>query len=119
MYSTGDRKTSPGTIFPWKMAEDNPVRLWWGIAFEYGRGEMRSYSAGGKLPESTGDKLPAGEMIQTFLGKLLRLDWGSAPLVVRYSVGAQSYTKTVREACSECLCPPLGNVAILSYSVGS
>ena len=36
-------------------------------------GEMRSYSAGGKLPESTGDKLPksTGEIDSTLLGRLL------------------------------------------------
>ena len=28
--SAGDRKTSPGTIFPWQLAEDNPVISWWG-----------------------------------------------------------------------------------------
>ena len=46
-------------------------------------GEMRSYSAGDKLPESTGDKLPesTGEDDSTLLGKLLDctgewLHWG-------------------------------------------
>ena len=45
-----------------------------------------------KLPESTGDKLPesTGEIDSTFLGKLLILDWGMAPLVVRYTAGEQS-----------------------------
>ena len=28
--SAGDRKTSPRTIFPWSLAEDNPVISWWG-----------------------------------------------------------------------------------------
>ena len=31
----------------------------------------------GKPPESTGDKLPNGEIDSTFLGRLLRLYWGS------------------------------------------
>ena len=62
---------------------------------------MHSYSAGDKLPESTGDKLPesTGEMDSTFLGKLLRWDWGMAPLDVWYSAGEQSYIKTARDAC--------------------
>ena len=40
-------------------------------------GKRRSYSTGDKLPESTGDKLPTGETDSTFLGRLLRLHWGS------------------------------------------
>ena len=28
MNSAGDRKTSSGTIFPWQLAEDNPVISW-------------------------------------------------------------------------------------------
>ena len=41
---------------------------------------MRSCSAGDKLPESTGDKLPAGEMDSNFLGEILNYDglsWGN------------------------------------------
>ena len=74
----GDRKTSPGTIFPWQLAEDNPVISWWGNNLWIKPGE-HSHSAGNKLPESTGDKLPesAGEIGSTFLGILFRLDWGS------------------------------------------
>ena len=30
MNSAGGGKTSPGTIFPWLLAEDNPVISWWG-----------------------------------------------------------------------------------------
>ena len=30
MNSAGDRKISPGAIFPWQLAEDNPVISWWG-----------------------------------------------------------------------------------------
>ena len=70
MNSTGDRKTSPGTIFPWQLAEDNPVISWWGNNFLNKAGE-RSYSAGDKLPESTGDKL------QDLLGRLIPLPWGN------------------------------------------
>ena len=72
MNSAGDRKTSPRTIFPWQLAEDNPVIPWWGNNLPNKAGG-RSYYAGGKLPESTGDKLPAGDMDSTFLGKFL--DW--------------------------------------------
>ena len=53
-------------------------------------GEARSYSARDKLPESTGDKLLIGEIDSTLLGKLFRLDWGMAPLDVRYTAGEQS-----------------------------
>ena len=58
-----------------------------------------SGSAGDELPESTRDKLPAGEMDSTFLGKLL--DWTFpgkflictgevAPLNALYTAGEQS-----------------------------
>ena len=64
-------------------------------------GERCMYYTGDKLPESTGDKLPksTGEYDSTLLGKLFRLDWGMAPLDVRYSAGEQSYIKTVGDAC--------------------
>ena len=59
------------------------------------------YSAGDKLPESTGDKL------QNLLGRLIQLSWGNfwtvlgevAPLGCLYSTGEQSYTKTAGDAC--------------------
>ena len=35
----GIERTSLGTIFPLQLAEDNPVRLWWGITFEFGWGD--------------------------------------------------------------------------------
>ena len=40
----------------------------------------RSYSAGDKFLESTGDQLPAGEMDSTFLGNWIGLSWGSIEL---------------------------------------
>ena len=43
-------------------------------------GETRSCSAGDKLSESTGDKLPTGEINSTFLGKLLDCTGEVAPL---------------------------------------
>ena len=36
----GKETTSLGTIFQLQFAEDNPVRLWWGITFEHGRGAI-------------------------------------------------------------------------------
>ena len=45
--------------------------------------ETRSCSAGRKFPESTGDKLPAGEIDSTFLGKLL--DWTLLGKFLRYT----------------------------------
>ena len=63
-------------------------------------GEMRSYSAGDKLPESTGDKL------QNLLGIWIPLSWGNfglywgmVPLGCLYSAGEQSYIKTAGDAC--------------------
>ena len=60
----------PRTIFPWLLAEDNPVISWWGNnLLNKAGGRVRAF-AGDKLPESTGDKLTAGEMDSTFLGEL-------------------------------------------------
>ena len=64
-------------------------------------GETRSYSAGDKLPESTGDKL------QDLLGIWIPLSWGNFSDYtgerfywgVWYSAGEQSYIKTTGDAC--------------------
>ena len=64
-------------------------------------GEMRSYSAGDKLPESTGDKL------QNRLGRMIQLSWGNFSDCtgewlhqgVLYSAGEQSDIKAVGDAC--------------------
>ena len=53
---SGKERTSLGMIFQLQLAEDNPVRLLWGITLNKTR-ERRPYSVGGKLLESTGDKL--------------------------------------------------------------
>ena len=50
-------------------------------------GGARSCYAGDKLPESTGDKLPAGEMDSTFLGRLLGCTGEVTPLDVRIPPG--------------------------------
>ena len=59
----GIERTSLRMIFPLQFAEDNLVRFWWGITSEFGRGEMHLYSAGDKLPESTGE--------------VIQLSWGN------------------------------------------
>ena len=57
MNSAGDGKNLPGTIFPWFLAEDNPViSPCEEITLNKTR-ERRPYSAGDKLPKSTGDQL--------------------------------------------------------------
>ena len=71
MNSTGDGKISPGTIFPWQLAEDNPVISWWGNNLLNKSGGERSYYAGDKLPEYT------GEMLQDLLGIWIPLSWGN------------------------------------------
>ena len=71
----GIERTSLGVIFQLHLAEDNPVRLLWGVTSEYGWGE-HLYSAGDKLPKST------GEDDSTLAGKLFKLRWGMAPLGV-------------------------------------
>ena len=62
-------------------------------------GATRSCSVGDKLSESTGDKLPTGEIDSTLLGRLFGLYWGVAPLGCLYSAGEQSYIKTAGDAC--------------------
>ena len=72
------------------------------------------YSAGDKLPESTGDNdsIPLGKLFQTVLGKYL-LHWG-----ILYSSGEHSYTplrniKTVGDTlilAGEYSYTPLGNI---------
>ena len=64
-------------------------------------GEMRSYSAGDKLPESTGDKLleSTGEDDSTLLGNLLRTALGNDFTGCLYSAREQSYIKTAGDAC--------------------
>ena len=82
MNSAGDKKTSPRTIFPWQLDEDNPVISRWGNNLLNKAGEMLSYSAGDKLQESTGDKLPesTGEMVQLSWGNFWTVLGGMAPL---------------------------------------
>ena len=62
-------------------------------------GETCLCSAGDKIPESTGDKLPTGGIDSTLLGKLLNCTGEVAPLVCLYSAGEQSYIKTAGDAC--------------------
>ena len=72
-------------------------------------GEMHLYSVGDELPESTGDKLPTGDIDSTLLGKL----WtalGSGFTGCLYSSGEQSYIKTVGDAC-------LGTICILRWGI--
>ena len=74
----GDKKTSSRTIFPWLLAEDNPVISCYGNNSLNQAGTTRSCSAGEKLPESTGDKLPVGEMNSNFPGEILiGVSWGT------------------------------------------
>ena len=78
-------------------------------------GEMRSYSAGDKLPESAGDKLPesTGEIDSTLLGKLLKtvlgkwLYWG-----VCIPPGNNLILRLSGMLVKEYLYTPLGNVEI-------
>ena len=71
---------------------------------------MRSYSAGGKLPGSTGDKLLTGEIDSTLLGRLFETTGEVTPLMCLYSVGEQSYIKTAGDAC-------LGMICILRWGI--
>ena len=101
MNSTGDRKTSPGTIFPWQLAEDNPVISWWGnnLWIKSGRGfcTLRGISFQNLL----------GISFQNLPGILIQLSWGKfwtvlgewLPWGVWYSAGEQSYIKTAGDAC--------------------
>ena len=59
MDFAGDKKTPSRTLFPWLLAEDNPVISCYGNNSLNQAGTTRSCSARDKLPESTGDKLAA------------------------------------------------------------
>ena len=60
----------PRTLFPWLLAEDNPVISCYGNNSLNQAGTTRSCSARDKLPESTGDKLAAwGDMNSNFPGE--------------------------------------------------
>ena len=58
MDFAGDKKILSTTLFPWLLAEDNPVISCYGNNSLNQAGTTRSCSED-KLPESTGDKLTA------------------------------------------------------------
>ena len=70
------------------------------------------YSVGGKLPESTGDKLldSTGEIDSTLLGKLFRLYWGNG------STGVSVFRRgtILDQDCRGCL---FRNVCILRWGM--
>ena len=71
-----------------------------------------SYSAGGKLPESTGDKLPTREIDSTFLGKPLNCIGGMAPLGVCIPPGNNLILRLPGMLAEEYPYTPLGNIEI-------
>ena len=85
MNSAGGRKTSSGTIFPWQLAEDNPVISWWGNNLRNKVGGRVRVLRVTSFQNLLGISLLFGEMDWIFLGKLL--DW---TLLGKFCIGRGS-----------------------------
>ena len=73
----GGKKTSPRTIFPWFLAEDNPVISWWGnnLLNKVG-GHVRALQ-GISFQNLLGISFLLGRWIPTSWGNWIGFSWGS------------------------------------------
>ena len=87
----GIERTLLRTVFPLRFAEDNLVRLWWGITSEYGW-ESYLYSAGASFQHLIGIGIEdlLGVSFQNLLGKLWTVLGKWLHWDVWYSAGEQS-----------------------------